>query len=175
MTFKVTVIQEDNYAVSYEKSVVDDCVFTSSADVTGAASFIVYPNDNRKFYVAETIDDLIASKNGEPEITIKNYYALLSQSATDAPVAYLLNNSDRDYLGDIVWTRTAPNVYRGTLTGAFPDYCTFMQPVQQNDGVMATVDFTTGQPDYVTITTTADGMLTKTPVEIKVFLNVMLP
>jgi hypothetical protein len=173
--FKVAIIQADNYVASYDRSVMEGCYFTSATEVTGAASYITYPDDSTKYYVAETVGALLAMANGDAPVSAKNYYALLSQSGTGDPSVYVLNSLDRDYLGDVVWTRTAPNTYKGNLTGQLPVYCTFMQAVYQNDGAMATVNAISGLPDFVTISTTADGKLTQSPVEIKVFLNVVLP
>lgn len=42
------------------------------------------------------------------------YEALLSQTGTDAPVARVLNQDERDYLGDIVWDRENTGVYKFT-------------------------------------------------------------
>lgn len=44
------------------------------------------------------------------------YTALLSQSGTDAPTVFVLQNT---LGGPVVWTRDSPGVYHGTLAGAF--------------------------------------------------------
>ena len=63
-------------------------------------------------------DNLItASINGEVVVNSTKYIATLLQSSTTDPLATVLENT----LGDIVWTRFAVGVYRGTLSGAFPD------------------------------------------------------
>ena len=53
-------------------------------------------------------------------VTIPNKYlvytALLNQTSTNAPVATVLKNT---LGGTVVWTRTSPGLYVGTLTGAF--------------------------------------------------------
>ena len=48
----------------------------------------------------------------------KKYVALLAQSAEDAPVVTVLENT---LGGAIAWTRQGYACYRATLTGAFPD------------------------------------------------------
>ena len=45
------------------------------------------------------------------------YVALLTQSGTDAPVATVLKNT---LGGTVVWTRSAPGEFLGTLANAFP-------------------------------------------------------
>jgi hypothetical protein len=55
--------------------------------------------------------------NGEVQVSSTKYIATLLQSSTTDPLATVLENT----LGDIVWTRFAVGVYRGTLSGAFPD------------------------------------------------------
>jgi len=57
------------------------------------------------------------SINGEVVVDSVKYIATLLQSSTTDPLATVLENS----IGDIVWTRFAVGVYRGTLSGAFPD------------------------------------------------------
>lgn len=48
---------------------------------------------------------------------VPTYVALLSQSATDAPIATVLENT---LGGSVVWTYSGPGAYFGTLSGAFP-------------------------------------------------------
>ena len=55
--------------------------------------------------------------NGEVVVNSTKYIATLVQSSTTDPLATVLENT----IGDIVWTRFAVGVYRGTLSGAFPD------------------------------------------------------
>ena len=45
------------------------------------------------------------------------YTALMSQTGVNAPTAVVLQNT---LSGTIVWTRTSPGLYVGTLAGAFP-------------------------------------------------------
>lgn len=46
----------------------------------------------------------------------KYYVANMNQSGTGAPTATVLENN----IGTIVWTRSSPGEYTGTLTGKFP-------------------------------------------------------
>ena len=55
----------------------------------------------------------------------KMYLALLTQSGTDAPVATVLQNT---LGGTVVWTRAGVDSYRGTLSNAFTENKTFIQP-----------------------------------------------
>lgn len=48
----------------------------------------------------------------------KEYAALLTQTGTDDPVATVIKS---DLSGPIVWARTGPGAYTGTLVGAFTD------------------------------------------------------
>lgn len=50
--------------------------------------------------------------------SFSRYVALLTQSATDAPVATVLEN---DLGGTVVWTYNSVGVYAATLAGAFAD------------------------------------------------------
>jgi len=65
--------------------------------------------DNRSLVDKEYADSLVVAAS------YTKYTVLLNQTGTAAPVATVLENN----LGTIVWTRTAPGVYLGTLTGAF--------------------------------------------------------
>ena len=49
--------------------------------------------------------------------TYTKYIALISQTGSAAPTVNILENT----IGQIEWTRHSTGVYRGTLTGAFPD------------------------------------------------------
>jgi hypothetical protein len=55
--------------------------------------------------------------NNDP-VPYKLYVALLSQSGkVNPPTTKILENT----IGNIVWTRESPGVYRATLVGAFPN------------------------------------------------------
>lgn len=56
-----------------------------------------------------------------------NYYrAFLSQSSMGNPVATVINSSDPDFLGGIVWTRTDVGQYTGYLAGKFTNNKTWI-------------------------------------------------
>jgi|SRR6478736_1317277 hypothetical protein len=60
------------------------------------------------------------STTGDLQFPYKSYIAILTQSGEDAPVATVVNSTDSNYLGDIVWTRNAnPGNYLGTKADAF--------------------------------------------------------
>lgn len=100
------------------------------------------------------------------------YAALLTQSGTDDPVAIVLQNT----IGAIVWTRSGPGVYVGTLTGAFTvgKVALFITP---NDGAFSGGFFymTSGGVNDVTIGTgmvatgSEDGWLANTTIKIEVY------
>lgn len=60
--------------------------------------------------------------------TVKIYIAIANQTGTQAPIMTILQNT----IGDIVWTRTIPGVYKATLEDAFPAGKTLMFVGQGN-------------------------------------------
>lgn len=69
---------------------------------------------------------------GDPEIVngLPNMYiATLTQSGTNAPVATVFQNT---LGGEIVWSRTSPGSYKGTLAGVFTENKTIIPPFTQN-------------------------------------------
>lgn len=105
----------------------------------------------------------------------KAYVALLTQSGTNAPVATVLENT----IGNIVWTRTSPGIYIGTLTGAFPIEKTFIMAIVGGSGYDTAVLNGGGGEIYnvyriddslITINNVGgDDQLNNTPVEIRVY------
>lgn len=67
-------------------------------------------------HVTEQIIDYLEDNPGGSSSYLV-YTALLSQSASNAPVATVLQNT---LGGAIVWTRDSTGNYTGTLSGAFP-------------------------------------------------------
>jgi hypothetical protein len=102
--------------------------------------------------------------------TAKTYEALLTQTGTGNPTVVVNENS----LGTIVWTRVNVGQYRGTLVSAFTadkthafiqsgseDFITFISRSKANIVDVYTTDKTL---------TKSDGILSSTPVRIKVYL-----
>jgi hypothetical protein len=52
------------------------------------------------------------------------YVAKMTQNGGDVPTVTIFQNT----IGDIVWTKSAPGVYLGTLAGAFPAARTMCPP-----------------------------------------------
>jgi len=110
---------------------------------------------------------------------VKVYRALVSQTAGNAPVATVLENS---LGGVVVWSRTDPGMYEATLAGAFPTNKTFYNPMILLDSgdigngyfIVLTIgsgnnmNFVTGT--YAPATwTMADNIFNNTPVEFLVY------
>lgn len=68
----------------------------------------------------------------EPQAGVKQYTAIMSQTGTDAPIANVLQNT----VGNIVWTRQALGLYKGTLNGAFTVGKTICKPFGQQHGAL---------------------------------------
>lgn len=99
----------------------------------------------------------------------KTYTALLTQSATDAPTATVLENT----LGDIVWTRDGVGTYLGTLASAFTADKTTIVVQASKPGYQSSVAYaidvnTISLLTYASNVLDDDGLL-KTPVEIRVY------
>lgn len=172
--FKVQVIGVDGHEVPpYDMAVPENSLFVSTTEL-GANAIVTVSSllSTQKFYVNETVDQLIDNTNGVKPITIKSYYALLSQSGSDNPNANILNAYEPDFLDAIIWTRTGAGVYVGTLTGQLTVDLTFIAPIYKNDGTLAIVD-TTDLPNSFLINTGTDGKLTNAPIEVKVFETTM--
>lgn len=73
----------------------------------------------RQLYTSLKTNVFFTSTGGTGATGVLKYVALLTQSGTSDPVATVLNGSDSDYLGDIVWTRGSAGYYNGTLLGVF--------------------------------------------------------
>jgi hypothetical protein len=101
----------------------------------------------------------------------KVYTALLTQTGTNAPTATVLENT----IGPIVWSRSNPGLYLGTLTGAFTVSKSWgISEDVANGSNSSTRLRITGAPDAMQVltalgTTTTDGLLANTPIEIRVY------
>ena len=103
----------------------------------------------------------------------KVYRALVSQSGANDPSAIVLENS---LGGDVVWTRTQAGFYLGTLAGAFPAVNKLFTRPDNNYGYFygpdgPNIQLTRMSIDAVGITigSSEDGYLSKTPIEILVY------
>ncbi len=94
-------------------------------DINGSAT-LVLDTDYQKAMLAIAGSNewvgLTTPSRGPQALGYKTYVALLNQDATAAPTANVLQNT----IGTIVWTRTGAGDYLGTLTGAFPQYKTWV-------------------------------------------------
>lgn len=105
----------------------------------------------------------------------KVYTVLMSQTGTNAPTTTILGQND---IGNIVWTRFAMGLYRGTLAGAFDASKTF---VFGGNGINSTVigessirrlDDNTIEVATEDAGTPVDGFLDNSPFEIRVYEDV---
>lgn len=106
----------------------------------------------------------------------KVYTALLTQNGGDPPTAIVLENT---LGGSIVWTYISTGVYKGTLTGAFPEDKTamFITSSRWNGDAIMYISLAGGDiPNGVVVETldvptytSADDLLYKTTVEIRVY------
>jgi hypothetical protein len=131
-----TFADEDEAAV---QAVIDAYVYVDPGPPQGA------------WYAVPTADVAIG---------YNEYTALLNQSGTGAPVATVMKNS----IGAIVWTRTAPGNYIGTLLGAFPSGKTALLPMAVDLVTNLTAQFITRQDDNQIEIVTADISSFPTPV-----------
>lgn len=91
---------------------------------------------------------------------VRYYKALITQAGETDPVAHVLNGSDDDFLGDIVWARASGGgSFTGTLEGAFD--------LVGSQVVVPGLVLTKTSDDVITLTG-ADGLLTDTYIEIAV-------
>jgi hypothetical protein len=80
---------------------------------TGDIIPILRPPYNEGLATFETVSNLINP--------YKVYTALLTQTGTSNPIAYVLQNT----IGEIVWTRNSAGVFYATLTDAFLEFQTW--------------------------------------------------
>lgn len=101
----------------------------------------------------QTYIDLIAP-------VVRYYKALITQAGETDPVAHVLNGSDNDFLGNIVWARASGGgSFTGTLEGAFD--------LVGSQVVVPGLVLTKTSDDVITLTG-ADSLLTDTYIEIAV-------
>lgn len=100
----------------------------------------------------------------------KVYSALITQVGTSDPTITVLENT----IGNIIWTRNNVGQYLGTLTSSFISNKTFVHLESLDSGNPTTISvFSTSvvlissYSDYVY--TSADGILSKNPIEIRVY------
>ena len=106
------------------------------------------------------------------KIPYKVYTALLTQTGTNAPVAMVLENN----IGNIIWTRSAPGEYVGTLSNAFVPNKTFAFAAS-NDGALSSfqIDYVSAAPDVIYLSTfdstntLSDDLLLNSSLEIRVY------
>ncbi len=95
------------------------------------------------------------------------YTALITQAATAAPVATILQNTTG---GTITWTRTGPGAYTATIADAL---FTLNKTIVFINGGSATatanIEWASPTTATVTIDTTADAVLTGASIEIRVY------
>ena len=101
------------------------------------------------------------------------YTAIISQSGTGDPTVTVLENT---FSAALVWTRSGVGSYVATLAGAFDTAATFATAAQPGAGVSTIFDHDIGLTINSIILSTInslgasdDGLLNKTPVEIRVY------
>lgn len=95
---------------------------TAALDVTGAVklnSLLNTPNPANKMMVLDTVTKGVAyvdipASGGVTKPLV--YTATLNQNGTNDPVANVIGDNT---VGNILWSRVTPGIYRGILTGAF--------------------------------------------------------
>ncbi len=127
----------------------------------------VTPADVRQSII-NTIDTLVGV-GVQPKV----YKAILNQTGTDAPVATVLVNT---LGGTVVWTRSNPGDYAGTLAAAFPVAKTLVWSTSQEDPSSGASVYCSPFGDTNTITlltfssdALADGAITPLSVIIEVY------
>lgn len=104
----------------------------------------------------------------------KYYVANMNQSGTAAPVPTIFENN----IGSIVWTRSSPGEYAGTLTGKFPAGKTWAISCNGAGGtgglegvnILRTSDNTVVLRSYDDVTNApSDDILLDTAIEIRVY------
>jgi hypothetical protein len=112
-----------------------------------------------RFMATDTGNIYIAGKDGVPVLTrgYKSYVALISQVGVADPTVVVLDNS----VGVITWARTGVGVYTGTSAGLFTALKTSKEI--QGEAIVRT------DANIITITASADGILTEHLVEIRVY------
>jgi len=163
-TFKVTVKGENGRPTPDKVRLFPfGCLITEDTRVAGCNAMIQYGGN--EYHFAETTDDVLAALNGTPTVAYQVYSALLSQAGTAAPTAIELQNT----IGTIAWDYISVNRYRAT-SELFTVDATFIPAIYDDNGVLVQVDLA-GLPNYFEIVTTDDGVLTKKPVEVRVYNN----
>lgn len=101
------------------------------------------------------------------------YTALITQAGTDAPSVIVMANT----IGNIVWTRTSPGIYKGTLTGRFTEENTWTLIIDNGTTNTANYYIARGSSDdEIQISTTNSGTpeddwLSLTSIEIRLYNN----
>jgi hypothetical protein len=95
------------------------------------------------------------------------YTALITQAATAAPVATILQNTTG---GTITWTRTGPGAYTATIADALFTLNKTMVFINGGSATAtANIEWASPTTATVTIDTTADAVLTGASIEIRVY------
>jgi hypothetical protein len=126
--------------------------------------------------ISRQLEQLIGVAYAAGTKPYKVYTALLTQSgAGNPPTAVVLENT----IGNIVWSYISTGLYKGTLTGAFPEDETamFITSSRWNGDAIMYISLAGGDvPNGVVVETldvpsytSADGLLYKTTVEIRVY------
>jgi hypothetical protein len=168
-TFKVTVLgQDDEVIPAKEMAFPFGCLIVSDVKVAGCNAYVKYGGS--QYHFAETVDDVVNMLNDTVPPTYTRYVALLTQSGTGAPEAIELENT---LGGAASWSYQGVGVYRLT-TELFVTDATVVAAIYDNNKNILDVDLS-GLPDYIDITATTNGVLTKKPIDITVYQNTILP
>ena len=97
----------------------DAMVMGRGNTVTAGTKGVIVGNGQTLANDGMVVSDLTVTGtiNGEAVVPYKKYIATISQTGILDPTVTVLENT----IGDIVWTRLSIGLYRGQLTGAFPD------------------------------------------------------
>jgi hypothetical protein len=100
-----------------------------------------------------------------------SYVALLTQSGTDAPVATV---QDGNTIGNIVWARSVPGEYIGTLNSAFPQGKTILLVNSNTQSVDVGIYFVRLTANTIRVSSVNNGVgeddwLSETTIKIEVY------
>lgn len=151
-----------------------------SVSVNGSGSAVEYGTDQFTtgvYYASESTTDVAtvidAAFSSGGALPYTSYVALLSQSSTDAPTDVIINN---EFGSDPVLAYSSTGAYTLTLAGAFTLNKTFAPNViiGQGEGGVSTLSISRISNDTLQLITSisganSDGLLSNTPVEIRVY------
>ena len=145
-----------NRIVKYITDAVSTGGFDPSTDIefTGEVTF------------SDEVDFSGATVTGIGSRSYKVYTALITQVGEDAPTVVVLENT---FPSAIVWSKTSGDRYLGTLAGAFTANKTWVNVAILTNAGSIPLEAARISDDAVRIEMSTGGLLTSTPIEIRVY------